>query len=146
MNVKRGFVRLWLVLSALWVASTFAFFALSNGTLIPSQAFVMPNATSGFFKLENLFDQFDASFKANHRAVEFPNSVTLFVVNSVPDSVVREKAADFYKIYSEPRSVEMWSARLDYWAKVSLGAFAPPFLVLVIGALVGWIIAGFAAN
>lgn len=102
MNFKRGFARLWLVLAALWVAGTFLYFALASSTLIPPKAFVMTDGTSGFFKMDNFFDQFDASFKSAHRAIEFPNSVTLFVVNSVPDTVVKAKADEFYRTYSAP--------------------------------------------
>jgi hypothetical protein len=146
-NFRRGFFRLWLALSALWVLGSFAFFALANNnTLIPSEAFVMRDATSGFFKLDNFFDQFDASFKAAHRTIEFPNNVTLFVVNDVPDAAVKAKANEFYKTYSEPRSGELWSARLDYWMKAALAALGPPLVVLALGSLIGWIFAGFARS
>ncbi|WP_456853435.1 hypothetical protein [Bradyrhizobium sp. USDA 4501] len=146
MNFRRGFVRLWLALSVLWVLGTFAFFALANSALILPEAYVMKDATSGFFKLDNFFDQFDASFKAAHQTIEFPNNVTLFVVNGVPDAVVKAKANEFYKTYSEPRSGELWSARFDYWMKVALAAFGPPFVVLALGSLIGWILAGFARD
>lgn len=146
MNFRRGFVRLWLALSALWVLGTFAFFAIANSELILPEAFVMKDATSGFFKLDNFFDQFDASFKAGHKSIEFPNNVTLFVVNDVSEAVVKAKASEFYKVYSEPRSGELWSARLDYWMKAALGAFGPPLVVLALGSLIGWIFAGFARD
>ena len=133
-------------MSALWVLGTFAFFALANSTLIPAETFVMRDATSGFFKLDNFFDQFDASFKAAHRTIEFPNNVTLFVVNDVPDAVVKAKANEFYKTYAEARSGELWSARLDYWMKAALGTFGPPLVMLALGSLIGWIFAGFARD
>jgi hypothetical protein len=145
-NFRRGFFRVWLALSAMWVLGTLAFFAIANSTLILPEAFVMKDATSGFFKLDNFFDQFDTSFKAAHKSIEFPNNVTLFVVNDVPEAVVKAKANEFYKAYSEPRSGELWLARLDYWMKAALGAFGPPLIVLALGSLIGWIFAGFARD
>ncbi|WP_342733751.1 hypothetical protein [Bradyrhizobium sp. B117] len=137
---------MWLALSAPWVPGTFAFFAVANSALILPEAFVMKDATSGFFKLDNFFDQFNASFKAAHKSIEFPNSVTLFVVNGIPDAVLKAKANEFYKTYSEPRSGELWSARVDYWMKAALAALGPPLAVLALGSLIGWIFAGFARD
>jgi hypothetical protein len=145
-NFRLGFIRLWLALSALWVLGAFAFFGLANDTLILPEAFVMKDATSGFFKLDNFFDQFDVSFKAAHKTIQFPNSVTLFVVNDVPDAVVKAQANEFYKTYSEPRSSELWEARIDYWIKAALGALGPPLVVLALGSLVGWVFAGFVRD
>ncbi|OKO69373.1 hypothetical protein AC630_37060 [Bradyrhizobium sp. AS23.2] len=103
----------------------------------------MKDATSGFYKLDNYFDRFDASFKANHKQVEFPNNVTLFVVTSIPDAVVEVKAKEFYQSYSAPRDGEMRAAWLDYWSKVAMVAVAPPLALLGLGLVLGWIFAGF---
>jgi hypothetical protein len=130
--------------SALWVLGVGIVAPNFNTPLIPPQAFVMKDATSGFFKLDNYFDRFDASFKAAHRDIQFPNNVSLFVVNTVPDTTVEAKASEFYKTYSETRAGELWSARLNFWGGALLVALIPPLVLLGLGVVMAWIFAGFA--
>ncbi len=142
MNIRRGFFRLWVAVSALWVLCVAIIAPTFNTPLIPSEAFVMKDATSGFFKLDNYFDRYDESFKAVHREVRFPNNVTLFVVNTVPETV-EAKAKEFYETYSETRDGEMWSARRNFWGGALLVALIPPLVLLALGVVVAWILAGF---
>jgi hypothetical protein len=146
MNYRRGFFRIWLALSALWVLGTAFVVADTKSKYITDQAFVMKDATSGFYKLDNYFDRYDAAFKAAHWEVEFPNNVTLFVVNGIPKSVVEAKGKEFYQNYSEPRTAEMNAARFDYWSKGALIAIVPPFVLLCFGVLTAWIFAGFSGK
>jgi hypothetical protein len=87
MNARRGFLRLWVVASALWVVGA-GVVAFQMPPLLQSAEFVMPDSTSGFFKLDNVFEQYAPAFQAVHSKVEFPNNVTLFVHNSVPEATV----------------------------------------------------------
>jgi len=89
---------LWVAVSALWVLCVAIIAPTFNTPLIPSEAFVMKDATSGFFKLDNYFDRYDESFKAVHREVRFPNNVTLFVVNTVPETVVEADALERLRV------------------------------------------------
>jgi hypothetical protein len=133
MNIRRGFFRLWVAASALWILGVGIIAPNLNTTLIPPETFVMKDATSGFFKLDNYFDRFDESFKAAHHQIEFPNNVTLFVVTTVPEATIKAKASDFYKAYSETRAGEMLSARHNFWGGALLVALIPPLVLLGLG-------------
>jgi hypothetical protein len=110
---------------------------------IPEQVYLMKDATSGFFKI-NIFEQFDRGFKDAHWAVQFPNNVTLYVVNSIPQSVVDgQPARDFATMYSTPRDAEFRGARLRFVGLMLLVALVPPIIVAACGAATGWIAAGF---
>jgi hypothetical protein len=114
-----------------------------DAPLIPPEAFVMKDETSGFFQLDHYSDSFDASFKAGHYKIEFPNNVTLFVANTVPEATVKAKASEFYKTYSETRAGEMSSARFNFWGAAFLVAMIAPLVLLGLGFVVAWIVAGF---
>ena len=65
MNARRGFFGLWVVTSALWVIGVGVVAFQMSPTLQPAE-FVMPDATSGFLKLDNVFEQFVPAFQAVH--------------------------------------------------------------------------------
>jgi hypothetical protein len=143
-NLRRGLLRLWISLSALWVVGVGLFAAIQFSSVsIPEQIYIMKDATSGFFKLDNVFDQFDAGFKDAHWTVAFPNNVTLYVVNSISRSVVEEQGKDFYAMYSKPRDAELLWARLRFVGWMLLVASVPPIMVAVFAAVSRWIAAGF---
>jgi hypothetical protein len=145
MNARRGFFRLWVVGSALWAIGVGVVAFQMSPTLQPAE-FVMPDATSGFFKLDNVFDQFVPAFQAVHRKVEFPNNVTLFVHTSVPEATLKEQAPEFFKTYSAPRGDELTKARFSLWKNALLAAVLPSLGILLLGSLVGWIFKGFARD
>src|SRR5258708_38824947 len=99
MNARRGFFRLWIVTSALWVLGVPVGAFNMSPTLQPVE-FVMPDASPAFFKLDNHFAQAVPAFQAAHSAVAFPNNVTLFVHTSVPKATLEAQAPDFFKTYS----------------------------------------------
>jgi hypothetical protein len=143
MNARRGFFRLWVVASTLWIIGA-GVGAFQMSPTLQTAEYVMPDATSGFFKLDNTFKQFDPAFQAVHSKVEFPNNVTLFVHNSVPEATLKERAPEFFKTYSSPRGDEWTKARFSFWTTALLVAVLPPFGILLLGGLVGWIFKGFA--
>lgn len=106
----------------------------------------MPDATSGFFKLDNVFEQFVPAFQAVHSKVEFPNNVTLFVHNSVPEAILKAQAPEFFKTYSAPRADELTKARFSSWITALSAAVLPPLGILLLGSLAGWIFKGFARD
>jgi hypothetical protein len=129
--------------STLWVLGVGIVAPNLNTTLIPPEAFVMKDATSGFFKLDDPYGRFDPSFKAAHHEIQFPNNVTLFVVTTVPEATMKAKASEFYKTYSETRAGEMSSARFNFWGGALLVALIPPLVLLGLGVVMAWILAGF---
>jgi hypothetical protein len=145
MNARRGFFRLWVVSSALWLIGVGVVAFQMYPTLQPAE-FVMPDATSGFFKLENPFDQFVPSFQAIHSKVEFPNNVTLFVHSSVPEATLKAQAPEFFKTYSAPRGDDFTKARFSFWEITLLAAVLPSLGILLLGSLVGWIFNGFVRD
>jgi hypothetical protein len=145
MNARRGFLRLWTVASALWFVGV-GVVAFQMPPLLQSAEFVMPDSTSGFFKLDNVFEQYTPAFQAVHSKVEFPNNVTLFVHTSVPKAVVEAQAPDFFKTYSAPRADALTKARFSFWTNALLAAVLPSLGILLLGFLVGWIFNGFARD
>jgi hypothetical protein len=145
MNARRGFFRLWVVTSALWVIGVGVVAFQMSPTLQPVE-FVMPDATSGFFKLDNVFEQFAPAFKAVHSQVDFPNNVTLFVHSSVPEATLKTQAPEFFKTYSAPRADDLTKARFRFWTNALLAALLPALGILSLGILVGWIFKGFARD
>ena len=136
MNARRGFFGLWVVTSALWVIGVGVVAFQMSPTLQPAE-FVMPDATSGFLKLDNVFEQFAPAFQAVHSKVEFPNKVTLFVHNSVPEATLKAQAPEFFTIYSAPRADELTKARFSFWTSALLVAAFPSLGILLLGSLVG---------
>jgi hypothetical protein len=57
MNARRGFFRIWLVASGLWVVGV-AVVAFQMPPLLQPAEFVLSDSTSGFFKLDNVFEQY----------------------------------------------------------------------------------------
>jgi hypothetical protein len=134
---------MWVALSLCWVAAVglFSYSQIASPSLEP-QAYVM-DEPSGFFKLSNIFDQFDAGFKEAHWEVHFPNNVTLFVKTDIPKAVAEEKSPAFYEQYSKPRDPEFAAARLKAVEMALATSFVPPLVLLVLGLVIGWIAGGF---
>lgn len=145
MNFRRGLFRVWIVLSAAWIIAGVAlsYQAIANPQL-PDEVYIMKDANSGFFKLDNPFDQFDSNFAAGHSArIEFPNNVSLFPAKDVPEAIVRAQAATFFQRYSQPREGALSAARVATSARALPLIFGPPLALLALAAVVGWVVAGF---
>jgi hypothetical protein len=145
-NLRRGFLRLWLVVSLLWDVGVGVVAANLNTQLIPPQYFIMKDATSGFFKLDNFFEQFSPAFQASHAQVSFPNNVTLYVTTDISKEMVEKKSPEFYASYSEPRAKELLAVRFKFWGITFLTAIFPPLIVFGLAVLIGWIAAGFSRD
>lgn len=127
------------------MVGTLAIAANTNYSFIPDETFVMPAGRQlRLYKLDNYSDPFDRSFAADHKRVEFLNRVTLFVYKTVSDRALQAQYNEFYLAYSASRDREMRDAWVDYWSKVALGAVVPPLVLLMLGAALGWIFAGFS--
>jgi hypothetical protein len=85
----------------------------------------LPDATSGFFKLDNVFEQYD---------------------NSVPEATLKAQAPEFFQTYSAPRGDQLTKDRYSFWANALLAAVLPSLGILLLGSLVGWIFNGFGRD
>jgi hypothetical protein len=144
-NLRRGFYRIWVALSVLWLIIVIAFsYEQIISPYIEPRVYVLPNGNSDFYKLDNPFDQFDTDFKNAHSVeVQFPNDVILFPAKEIPKAVLEAQGPSFYEHYSKPREAELNVAR---WKTVELSstvAFLPPLALLLFGLVIGWIARGF---
>ena len=78
-----------------------------------------------FFKLDNVFEQYD---------------------NSVPEATLKAQAPEFFKTYSAPRGDQLTKDRYSFWANALLAAVLPSLGILLLGSLVGWIFNGFGRD
>jgi hypothetical protein len=146
-NVRRGLFRLWIIMSVPWAVGTGAVFSRDIFTpTIPAQVYVMPNAKSDFFKLDNIYSQFDDDMMKAHRIVDFPNNLRLLIEKNVPDDAARARATNFFEEYSKPRDNEVKAARLKGIREFLLFGAMPPLMLLIIGWAVSWAVAGFKGD
>lgn len=146
MNIRQGSFRIWVILSIIWViiVGIFSYGRFMNPIL--SEAFVMKDTTSGFFKLDNYFDQFDPEFSNAHQVIEFPNQVKLFAAKDISVTELETKSKEFYEQYSKPRYKEVRVARLQISATALMWMFVPVLLILLMGIAVSWVVAGFRSK
>jgi hypothetical protein len=147
MNIRRGFFRLWIVLSLIWFAGCAAFqsSAILNPSLI-ERVYVLPSATADFYKLDNIFDQFDDNMQKNHWSINFPNNVKLLVHNDVSKAIAEARNESFYEQYSKPRENEVVSARVAALITFGLIGVIPPLGLLIFGWVIGWSLSGFKSD
>jgi len=114
---------------------------------IPQQVYVLPNATSDFYKLDNFFDRFDPGFEQSHKlGIQFPNNVILFPANDIPKSAIEPRVQGFLDDYCKPREAEITAARRKSLETASAIGFLPPLALLLLGLVVGWIGSGFKST
>jgi hypothetical protein len=147
-NLRRGFFRIWLAVSALWLIFVGAF---SYGQVVSPyfgpQVYVLSNANDDFLKLDNVFDSYHSDFKVTYPVeISFANNVTLFAKNDIPKAVLDTRSKSFYEQYVKPREAELTTARwqsLDYATAIGL---LPPLALLLLGLVIGWIVSGFKST
>jgi hypothetical protein len=146
-NRRRGFFRIWVVLSALWfiIVAGFSYQKVADPYIAP-RVYVLPSQTGEFYQLNNVLDQFDLEFRNAHNEVSFPNSVTLFSTKDIPMAVVEARSPSFYEKYSKPRDAELTKARLTALGLSIAAALVPPAVLLLIGTAISWIASGFKAD
>ena len=143
MKWRRGFFRLWVAGSALWLAAWVAIQWVDYTRPLPTLSdvvYVMPNATEDFYRLNNYFDQFDDHIANNHYKVDFPHKVRLLVHNAVPTAIAEARGKDFYEQYSKPRGPVDWRNQLIFLGLIGI---IPPLLLLIVGWVLAWAFSGF---
>jgi hypothetical protein len=141
-NLRRGFFRSWLAVSALWlVIVATLFYKQVVSPYIKPLVYILPTANSDFYELENVYDP---DFKvADQTRIEFPNNVFLFASNDIPKAVLDTRSKSFYEEYSKPRQAELTTARWQTFERASLVGFLAPLALLLLGLVIGWIASGF---
>ena len=92
MRIRRGLFRLWVVASVIWVGIIGSIgYHEWRAVAQPMKLYVLPNATSDFYKVDNVFDRFDPGLETSHSVVEYPHGITLMIYNSVPNDVAEPK-------------------------------------------------------
>jgi hypothetical protein len=147
-NLRRGFYRFWLAVSALWLIITAAFFYEQIASpYIEPRVYVLPTANSDFFKLDSVSDQYDPAFKAAHKiGIQFPNNVILFPANDIPKAVIEPRVQNFLEVYCKPREAEITAARWNSLESASAVGLLPPLALLLLGLVIGWIASGFKGS
>jgi hypothetical protein len=144
-NLRGGFLRIWLAVSALWLIIVAAFFYHQViSPHIKPLVYILPTANSDFYELENVYDP---DFKvADQTRIEFPNNVFLFASNDIPKAVLDTRSKSFYEEYSKPRDAELTTARWQSLGFASAIGLLPPLALLLLGWVVGWIVSGFRST
>ena len=141
-NFRRGFLRIWLAVSALWliIVAVLSYGQVVSPSIKPL-VYILPTANSDFYELENVYDP---DFKvADQTRIEFPNNVFLFASNDIPKATLDTRSKVFYEEYSKPREAELSTARWQSLERTSAIGLLPPLALLLLGLIIGWIASGF---
>ena len=145
-NLRRGFYRIWLAVSAVWLICVAAFsYEQVVSPDIQPRIYLLLNANSDFQEYKLRDDpqglQLPRGFRlSEQREIDFPNNVTLYAQIDIPATVLDARTKRFYEQYSEPREAE---ARWQSLARASAIGLLPPIALLLSGWAVGWIVSGF---
>ena len=144
MRVRRGMFRLWVVASIIWIG-IIGYIGYHEWRAVPQpmKLYVLPNATSDFYKVDNIFDRFDPALGTSHSIVEYPHGITLMIHNSVPSDVAEPKKKEFERDYVSPLSRDYDEKRFDTGTTYVEAALLPPIGVLAFGAAMAWALTGF---
>lgn len=131
-----GWWRLWIALSAVWVA-----LAITVGTIAAFEARSAESQKES--AIEWSCEGYAGQFKIDLRN----RSVAELIASKHADGPMRLSAVDILdrciKAKSRDYEKEVSGRRLATAAWTAAGAVAPPIILLILGALIGWIIRGF---
>lgn len=134
-----GWWRLWIALSAVWVALAItigmiaAFEGRSAGSQRESTIEWSCEGYAGQFKID-LRDRSVADLIAS----KYTGSPMPLSTVDIIDRCIKAKSRDYEKEVSDRRLVTA--------AGTAAGAVGPPLILLILGALVGWIVRGFRSS
>jgi hypothetical protein len=139
LNLRRGFFRIWLAVSVLWLCIVEAlFYGQIASPHIGPQFHIMTDDLN-FSKLDEL-DTLDRDFQAQHIALQFPYNVTVYAPNSTPLALLDVSAKVFAEKYMKPRQTEITIARWHSLEQASAIGLLPPLALLLLGLVIGRII------
>jgi len=139
LNLRRGFFRIWLAVSVLWLCIVGAlFYGQIASPYIGPQFYILTDDLN-FSKLDEL-DTLDRDFQAQHTAMRFPYNVIVYAPNNTPLAVLDTEAKVFAEKYMKPRQTELTNARWQSLGQASAIGLLPPLALLLLGLVIGWII------
>ncbi len=144
MQIRRGMLRLWIVASVIWIGIIASIgYPEWRNISQPMKLYLLPDATSDFHVVDNVFAQFDANIQKAHLIIEYPHGITLMIHNSVPSDVAEPKKKEFERNYVAPLSREYEERRFDTAMSYLKIALLPPLGVFAFGAAMAWALTGF---
>ncbi len=144
MRIRRGMFRLWVVASIIWIGIICSIgYHEWRAVPQPVKLYLLPNATSDFHVVDNIFADFDPNIQKTHSIIEYPHGITLMIHNSVPSDVAEPKKKEFERDYVEPLSRDYDQKRYDTVTTYVGSALLPPMAVLAFGAAIAWALTGF---
>jgi len=145
-NIRRGFFRLWIVASCLWLAGVaVAFWGQTATPRLPPKVYVLRDSRADFYELTNPSDRYDSEIRSSHSSIEFPNNVTLLVHNTVPTSVAAFRGQSFAEQHAI-RAKEVSAARLAVLETAVAVGVTPICVLFVVGSMIAWSLSGFKSE
>jgi hypothetical protein len=145
LNLRRGFFRIWLAVSVLWLFIVGALFYDQIASPYIGPQFYILTDDLDFSKLDE-FDTFDRDFQAQHIAMHFPYNVTVYAPNNTPRAALDAGAKVFTEKYMKPLQTELTNARWQSLEQASAFGLLPPLTLLLLGLVIGWISSGFKST
>jgi hypothetical protein len=144
MRVRRGIFRLWVVASVIWIGIIGSIGYHEWRTVSqPVKLYLLPNAASDFYVVDNIFTRFDPNMEKAHSIIEYPHGITLMIHNSVASDVAEVKKKEFERDYVAPLSRDYDEKRYGTVTTYLEAALLPPMVVLAFGAAMAWALTGF---
>ena len=137
MNVKRGLLRVWIVLSLAWWAGG-AVMTWSDGWSIYQTEYVYGPSIDTFKPIEySDLDYFKEAVKRGlYIQTAFADGSTLMTAN---DQKLADLSPRFLAYRHALKASHFWETVREY----SPGVLLPPFVVLLLAYVIAWIVAGF---
>ena len=143
LNARRGFYRIWSLISALWVLGWVAFL-VTEQPYVPDKYYVLPSADALFRSDVEISDA--RELEKITTKINFPNHVVLFASTKIDRAALDRRSAEFSKLYVEPRAGEITGLKLNLFLVSSLWIFAGPLVLIILGFSVLWAVEGFKAD
>jgi hypothetical protein len=141
MNVRRGLFRLWMVISAVWVATVSAmYFEAIQSPRIPEANFLYIDGADAIVKIPERNSR--SEMRKTMTEVSFPNNVSLFTKQHQAAEKARSTAAGFLIDHVEPRNPELWAKRRDTVQLALEVAMVPISVSFALGAVLIWAFSG----
>ncbi len=144
MRFRRGMFRLWIVASVIWIALIGVIgYREWRAVQEPVKLYLLRDATSDFYTVENVFTAFDPNVQKEYLISEYPHGITLMIPNSVSRDVAESKKKEFEHKYVETLTHDFEQKRSETAATYLEAALLPPLAFLAFGSAMAWAFTGF---
>lgn len=164
MNYKRGLFRIWILVSVLWIVGCAGFAYIHYSTAYPAgrnyqyviQTKKMPWETDwtkpiyeiafapGKGKFPEAFQLIDDKYLDGfNKAVNAGTKKTVDMTNMDTLYISAEYNQNDVAILSDEFEAQWWGRFFSDYKPYAIGAIVPPVCLLILGFLIGWVIAGF---